>query len=464
MRAKIEKAGYRLGKAVLKNLDVSVEQGEVVMIAGPSGSGKTTFFLASTGVLTNLLQGWVEGSVSLGGVDPLSPNGFDEIPRLVGVVLQDPEKQVAMPTPYDEVAFTLENLGFEDVEERTRKMLGGVGLSGKEFESVENLSGGEKRRLTIAAAIAHDPGYLLLDEPTASLDPWAISSVRGFIAEMKKRGKHVLVIEHKARYFLDLADRIVVVRDGSIAYESPGTRVDIALLEKLGVDAGEPNIREGRGVCRETVASVHKLVAGYKGGYTIEVPEFKACKGEVVAVVGPNGSGKTTLLKTLARLLKPVEGRVSVRGRSFYVPQVPDYVFVAPTLEREIAEARAKGGGDPERLLSKFAWYRGLRTASPYSLSHGQRRIVGLAVALAYRPQLTLLDEPTTGLDREAYESVRAAILELSLDSAVVVATHDVRLVGDVADRVYMVQDGVLSEVDKQRAVGAMEEAWKSWG
>nr|WP_062661494.1 ABC transporter ATP-binding protein [Aeropyrum camini] len=296
LRAAIRGAGYTQGKVVLRNVEVSVEKGEVIMIAGPSGSGKTTFFLASTGVLTNLLQGWVEGSVSLGGVNPLSPSGFNEVPRLVGVVLQDPEKQVAMPTPYDEVAFTLENLGFGDIEERTMKMLREVGLSGKEFHSIEDLSGGEKRRVTIAAAIAHDPDYLLLDEPTASLDPWAIASVRGFVAEMKNRGKHVVVIEHKARYFLDLVDRVIVIRDGSMAYESPGTGADVKLLEKLGVDAGEPSVAEGRSVCEEPIASARRLVAGYRGGYTVEVPEFEACRGEVVAIVGPNGSGKTTLL------------------------------------------------------------------------------------------------------------------------------------------------------------------------
>ena len=466
IETRIEGAGYVAGKSVLRQVELNAGEGEVILVAGPSGSGKTSYFLAATGVMSNLLGGWVDGVVKLGKINPLEPSGFLNVPRIVGVVLQDPEKQIAMPTPYDEIAFTLENIGFKGaLERRVREILDRFGLFNKAFNSIEDLSGGEKRRVTLAAAIVHDPEILLLDEPTASLDPWAVRSVREFVAENKSRGKAVIVIEHKARFFLDLADRVVVMSDGKVV-EVLDTQAkagrSLFKLEDMGVDVGISSSvasRTSQAGCRGELVRARDVDAGYGGFGVVTIEDLEICRGEVVALVGPNGSGKTTVLKTLAGLLKPIRGRVDRRGRAFYVPQTPDYTFVHTSAAKEVEEALSRA---PE--LAGIAKGVGLdvwREVPPYRLSHGQRRWLSILIALSYRPDVLLLDEPTTGLDLKAYKGLVDILREASMRSALVISTHDVRVVKDLADRVYITSEGRLLEVDPAKAVAVLEEAWR---
>lgn len=458
----VDEAGYRDGRPVIRRIHgVEMGPGDRLLVAGPSGSGKTTLLLTATGVLTNLLGGYVRGSVNLAGLDPLSHRGFNGVPRHVGVVLQDPDRQIAMPTPYDEVIFAAENLGVSDPEEAAWRQLESFGLEAKAFDPVEHLSGGEKRRLTLAAGLVHEPSILILDEPTASLDPWIVGDMLSILSRW--RGA-LLVVEHKARFFLELVDESIVVSKGTIAarFKYPFTPRVEDEMELHGLDARrEIKVEPPIGSCREVVAAARNTVIGYKGGLSLEVHEFQACRGEIVAVIGPNGSGKTTLLKTLAGLRKPLSGRIEVRGKPFYSPQIPDYSFLFPTVERELKEARDRGGRDPWRLFSKLAGTVD-PNISPFRLSHGQRRWLSLAIAYAYSPDLILLDEPTTGLDRALYSDLVAALRGLAREAAVVVATHDSRLVAEAADRVYLTRDGSMLEIDKARGVRILEEAWRS--
>jgi len=460
VEAVIGEARYSAGYRALEDVALTVARGGRVLVAGASGSGKTTLLLALTGVLVNLLGGSVRGRIRVAGVDPLEPEGFRAVPRLVGVVLQDPERQIAMPTPLDEVLFALENLGFPDAEERAWRSLEAFGLAGKARVWVEALSGGEKRRLTLAAGTAHEPEVLMLDEPTASLDPWIVGETVRFAERFP--GAEVIV-EHKARYFLDIVDEVVVLSGGRVAarFRRPFTEADVARMEELGVDARrsvEP--RSPQGECLERVAIVRDAVLGY-GSPVLRVEGFTACRGEVVAVIGPNGSGKTTLLRVLAGQRRPLRGRVEAAGRAFYVPQNPDYAFLFPTVERELAEAAARGGRDPRPLFRALAG-EGLWGMPPFKLSHGQRRWLSIAVAYAYKPRLLLLDEPTTGLDVGLYSRLVGLLRSLSRESAVVVATHDARLVAEAADRVYAAVDGGLVEVGKGEAVAILESAWRA--
>ena len=214
----INAAGYVENEKVLENITGKIEPGEIITIAGPSGSGKTTLLLTLTGVLTNLLNGLVEGKVLLNNIDPLQYEGFIETPRIIGAVLQDPDKQIAMPTPLDEVLFLLENLGYGEEEARKLALtvLKKYGLEDKAYEHVELLSGGQKRRLTFASAVVHDPKILFLDEPTASVDPWGIKQIREFIVDAKKKNRTIIVIEHKLKYFIDLADKIQLFSKGKM--------------------------------------------------------------------------------------------------------------------------------------------------------------------------------------------------------------------------------------------------------
>ena len=468
VQALVVESGYRYREPVLRGVRLQAGPGELVLVVGRSGSGKTTLLLTITGVIVNLLGGYARGSVRLASVDPLAPEGFRGVPRLVGVVLQDPDKQISLLTPLDETAFVLENLGLprEEAEARALRALERFGLSGKALVDSAVLSGGEKRRLTFAAALVHDPPILLLDEPTASLDPWGVAEVRRLVRDALGEGRTVLVIEHKARYFLDMADRVVALRAGEAAGSwspPPGPRV----LSQLGADVHEPRIVERRTEPGRVVASLQGVSACISGRRILRGVDLEVRSGEVLAVAGPNGSGKTTLLRVLAGLLKPCEGEARLAGgwRPFLVTQLPDYMFMFNTVEKELRYSAERGLGreELERVLAEEPWLRGALARSPYKLSHGQRRWLGLSIARLHGHRLLLLDEPSTGLDAELYGRLCRYIREhAGRGGAVVMSTHDPRLVGECSDRAVRMEDGRLWEVDRARLVREMEHAWRA--
>ncbi len=468
---KVDRARYRNSLFTLRNISLRLGEGESILLVGSSGCGKTTFLLSMTGVLNNLLEGEVEGYSRIGQIDLLEPDGFREVARFVGVVLQDPDKQIAMPTPYDEVSFVLENLGFDNVEEKTFKILGVFGLSSKAFTSIEKLSGGEKRRLTIASAIVHDPPVILFDEPTASIDPWGVREVRKYFREhVSGFGRASIVVEHKARYFLDLVDEIILLENGVIRARRKISEVDeefLKFLEEHGVDVHSPILsREPNNNVGELLLETRGLNIGYNGNSIVEDIDFEIREKEVVVVIGANGSGKTTFLKTIAGALKPINGEILFRKdklRIFYVPQNPDYMFIHTRIKRELEDLRKRSSeAFIERILSEVPWLKQLLDMSPHRLSHGQRRWLALTIARGYNPDIVLLDEPTTGLDLKLYKHVVGWIRNIVRENrSVIISSHDPRVVADLADRLYLIDGKHMREVSLEQGLRWLEEGFK---
>lgn len=479
VRFDIGGAGYTPGRHILRRVSSSIGEGGLLLVVGPSGSGKTTLLLALTGVLSNLLGGVVEGSSDIYGVDPLSPMGFRSMPRMVGAVLQDPERQLAMPTPWDEASFVLENLGYGD-EEIGRAVEGALkrfGLLDKAQVHVEDLSSGEKRRLTFASAVVHEPRLLILDEPTASLDPWGIGEVKRLVEEARGKGSSVIVVEHKVRHFIGEADRLMVIDGGMVKGEyGPGASLregDLERLSSMGIDARRPEVREAeRGPTGGVALEVSSLDVGLmEDRPLIRGASFEVNRGEVVALVGPNGSGKTTLLKTLIGAVKPLSGSIRVKGSDisrmgrrkvlrsvFYIPQQPDHLFLASTLEGEVREASRKGGLGFEEAAGMIPWYHELRRQSPYRLSFGQRMWLSITIGGCYRPEVMLLDEPTAGLDYNLFRTLRGLIERLrERGTSLLIATHDARVIGELSDRALLIEGGRLRWEERDRLVETLE-------
>ena len=449
-------AGYTKPDVIL-GASLRVGKGEGALIAGPSGSGKTTLFLAMTGVLSHLLEGKVEGKASIGGLDPLKLEDYELLPSKIGIVLQDPEKQIAMPTPIDELTFILENFGYsrEEAEKRAAEALKSVGLQSKANFHVENLSGGEKRRLTIAASTVHDPPILLMDEPTASIDPWGIAEIRGLIRSSLDKGMAVLLIEHKPVFFKDLFERIYILRGGKLDKFEEKDEMSIRDVDFSVKECGEEKGKDiGSG---KRVIEARDLAVGY-GRAILRAEELEMREGEIVAIVGPNGSGKTTILKTIAGFIGPIEGEIVGERRRFYVPQFPDMLFIKRTVEEELRDQkmdlRARGS-----LKDLFPWYSSLKSSNPFRLSHGQRRWLSILIALGYDPSVLLLDEPSSGLDLILYNKLVDLLKRVkNSGKSVMISTHDPRLIGDLADRVYYIQDGKMAEKGKSEACSELYE------
>ncbi|MEZ0290375.1 MAG: ATP-binding cassette domain-containing protein [Sulfolobales archaeon] len=457
----IDEAGYTF-KSVLREIRGLIRDGEIVLIAGSSGSGKTTLLLSITGVLVNLLNGFVRGSVNLDGLNPLDIVEYREVPRRVGVVLQDPDKQISMPTPWDELSFTLENLGYDYNEIRVRvdSMLRKIGLEKKAYSEIENLSIGEKRRITLASALIHDPEIIFLDEPTASIDPWGVRDIRSFVEQYRREGKTIIIIEHKPSYFLDKIDRIVILENGKIARELLREEIDrekmtrffkVDLEEDLLTRNTEQSSREKSKRREKKILEVRDLCVGYEKNVVLKDLNFELYEGEIVVLVGPNGSGKSTLLKTLVGWLRPLCGSIYLDGREagrkdlikqiFYTPQQPDYLFTTTSVEKEISLITEESKSLETLINELFPWYQYLRRESPFRLSHGQRRSLSLLISLSYNRRILLLDEPTTGLDIDLYNVIKDLIFRLSKDmnKSIIISTHDYRVIRDLGERVLFV-------------------------
>lgn len=453
-------------------LDLDVEPGERVLLLGPSGAGKSTLLAALAGVLGGDDEGDETGELSVDGAHPATRHGA---PHTAGLVLQDPQANTIMSRIGDDVAFGCENLGVprDEIWPRVRAALDAVGLDVPLDRSTAALSGGQRQRLALAGVLAMRPGLILLDEPTANLDPVGVVEVRDAVARVAAAtGATLVVVEHRVETWLPVVDRVVVLEPGggAIADGPPETVLDAhrASLAAQGVwvpglPVDVPRTRRSPG---EALLVAEAVRSGRGGDAVHAAVDLEIRAGEALVVTGPNGAGKSTLALTLAGLLPPVAGTVratdALRGtvegsvadapirwrpkqlttRIGTVFQQPEHQFVAARVRDEIgAGLRALRLPQPEidaRVDGLLAALRleALADANPFTLSGGEQRRLSVATVLAPAPRVMVLDEPTFGQDRRTWQELVRLIASLVDDRgcAVVAVTHDAdveRVLGD---------------------------------
>ena len=465
--------------AVLSGVDLDIAPGERVLVLGPSGSGKSTLMGGLAGLLGGAEEGEATGTLTVDGVAPAQARGR------VGLLMQDPEAQVVLARVGDDVAFGMENLGVarEEIWPRVEESLAAVGLSVPLDHSTTELSGGQKQRLALASILAMGPGLLLLDEPTANLDPSGVAEVRAAVETVVERtGATVVVVEHRVDVWASLVDRVIVVADGAIAADGPLREVlaqqGNALRERgiwlpgddVAAEVGPapevpPASAEGpEGGARGTTPITR--VTGLTIGYDASAPvrsgiDLTIERGVSTCIVGANGAGKSTFALTLAGLLPPLAGTVEVEtadgtvgdphewsskqllGRMSMVFQEPEYQFLAATVAEELAIGpRAAGMTDEEiaPLVDEHLQALGLTKlarANPMTLSGGEKRRLSVATALISAPELLILDEPTFGQDRGTWLGL-VRLLRAALERGVTLVsiTHDPAFVAAMGQRV----------------------------
>ena len=457
--------------AALSGVDLDIAPGERVLVLGPSGSGKSTLMGGLAGLLGGAEEGEATGTLTVDGVAPAEARGR------VGLLMQDPEAQVVLARVGDDVAFGMENLGVarEEIWPRVENSLEAVGLSVPLDHSTTELSGGQKQRLALASILAMGPGLLLLDEPTANLDPSGVAEVRGAVeAVVERTGATMVVVEHRVDVWASLVDRVIVVADGAIAADGPLDEV----LEQQGDALRERGIwLPGDDVAAEVgpapevppasseaapIARVSDLTIGYDASAPVRSGiDLTIERGVSTCIVGANGAGKSTFALTLAGLLPPLEGAVEVEtsdgtagdphewsskqllGRMSMVFQEPEYQFLAATVAEELAIGpRAAGMTDEEisPLVDEHLEALGLTKlarANPMTLSGGEKRRLSVATALISAPELLILDEPTFGQDRGTWLGlVRLLRAALARGVTLVSITHDPAFVAAMGQRV----------------------------
>jgi len=416
-------------------------------------------------------EGDSTGSLVVDGRDPRAARG------VAGLVLQDPDSQVIMARVGDDVAFGCENLGVprDELWMRVREALELVGLGVPLEHPTDALSGGQKQRLALAGALAMRPGLLLLDEPTANIDPDGVVEVRDAVAAVLARtGATAVIVEHRVEAWLDVVDRIVVLAaDGTIVADGePRAVLEMqgAALAAAGVwvPGREPRVTRRAGPHDRPVVLAAETVTlarlpGHPLAATVTSPlDAQIGSGEVLALTGPNGSGKTTLALTLGGLIAPASGEVRaapalaagappfpIRWRSRElltrigsVFQTPEHQFLSATVRDELAIGpralrlpESEVNSRVDELLARLG-LEGLEAANPFTLSGGQQRRLSVGAVLATRPRVLVLDEPTFGQDAVTWAGLVALLEELrSRGTAVVAATHDPRFVAAVGAR-----------------------------
>ncbi len=446
-------------RPAVDGVTLQIEPGERVLLLGASGSGKSTLLQGWAGVLGGADEGVVGGALRVDGAAP------DERRGRVGLLLQDPDAQLVHARARDDVGFGPENLAVPParIADRVDAALVAVGLALPAEAEGARLSGGQRQRLALAGLLALEPAALLLDEPTAQLDPvGAAQVVEAVAALVRDRARTLVVVEHRVDLWLPHVDRIVVLDRGRVVADGPAADLLAQRgpqLARLGV-WGAGREAEHQPEPRPAVtadAPVLLAADGLDGRPAGRQPlghalDLQVRGGEVVALTGPNGAGKSTLLLNLAGLLPAAAGTVAaldqgdpagwssreLAARLGVVFQNPEHQFVAATVRDELAAGVGGLDGDAARVdaLLERLGLRGLAAVSPYALSGGEQRRLSVATALAAAPPLLLLDEPTFGQDGRTWAALAALLAEhRDAGGAVVMATHDRALIAALGAR-----------------------------
>ena len=482
--------------AVLDNINLTVEEGEFILLLGPSGCGKSTLVQCLNGIIPKVASGDLTGEIFINGKNVRDHKVY-QLSTDVGLVFQNPDTQLFGLTVEEDVAFGPENLGIEreGIRARVKHSLETVGLEDFKDRFTFTLSGGEKQRTAIAGNLAMEPKILVLDEPTSDLDPAGTKEVFETLKHLNRDRKiTIILIEHKIDEVMGLADRSVVMDKGRIILD--GNTFDIFsrnldVLEEIGIHLPQlmrissllgvrpsyDDIVSGLGsldgsldlpATSRPAMGVPQVVFenvefGYPdGNLALKGVNLEIKRGEFVALIGPNGSGKTTLLSCLIGLNRPTAGRILINGQDIrkrgvaeqaqvvgYLFQNPDYQLFTDSVHEEVAfglKNRQSRPDDIEKRVDQALEMMELseyRDRHPHSLSRGQRQRLAVASILSMEPDIIVLDEPTTGQDRGHLNKFLARMKMLNeAGKTIILISHDMGVVAEYASRTIVMKDG----------------------
>jgi len=500
-------------RPAVRDVDCELPPGALAVVMGATGAGKSTLARCLTRIVPCFLPGEVTGEIELLGV-PARDRAVGELAGTIGMVFQDFEAQLFSTDVTQEVVFGLEHTSVPPAEmpERVARALAAVGLAGFEGRDPTTLSGGEKQRLAIAGLLALRPPIMVLDEPTTDLDPAGRGEVLQVLARLRAEGLTLVVIEHDTATAA-VADIVLFLRDGEVVARDAPERllgdVDACLTAgvrppdvtrlfaalglpdpPLGIEAAAERLRSAglvprppafhepvpraRGALLEVRGLCHRYPDGRDALFDVSL---SIGEGEFVALVGRNGSGKTTLAKHLNGLLAPTAGSVRLRGREVaflpleqlaqrvgYVFQDPDHQLFAATVGEEVAFgprnlglSRAEVDERVAEALAAVDLHE--RAADPFLLDKGARQRLAVASILALRPDVLVLDEPTTGLDHLEQQRMLELLTRLhAAGRTIVIVTHTPWVIAAHTRRVVLLADGRLRYDGPLRPFFANEE------
>ena len=454
----------------------SIRRGEFLLVLGRSGCGKSTFGRLMGGIVPKFYGGRMHSEKLQG--------------KRAAMVFQDPEKQLVMKSVERDIAFGMENMGYDrpKMKRRVAEVLSYLNITDIKGSSTTSISGGQKQKVAIGSAIAMGNDFMVLDEITSQLDPKSAQEVLNIVRSLNEDlGYTIVLIEQRLDRVFDMADRIVFMEEGRIVFDgckrdflkSPyaskgpfmppvseffsklgiydvwNVKSGRLKLSKIDMDRLEELIAKdgiyGRSRAASAAIEVENLEFTYAKDKVLRRVSLSVMEGEAMALIGENGSGKSTLLKNICGLLKG-DGDIRVKGEIGYLSQNPnDYLFNDSVYEELMFTAKKKNVAEAETaveyMISKLDMEE-FKDQNPRDLSGGQRQRVALGSILVFNPQIVIMDEPTRGLDIAQKERIGGIIKGLrSEGKSVLVVTHDMEFVARYMDTVALMAGGAV--VDK---------------
>lgn len=485
----------------LLGVTLRIPDKELCLVMGASGSGKSTLLRCMNGLVPHFSGGSLQGSILVNDFNPVERTPR-EMSHIVGFVFQDPEAQFVVDIVEDEIAFSLENAAIpaDEMDIRIEEVLKLLEMTDLRSRRLETLSGGERQRVAIAAALALRPQILVLDEPTSQLDPYGSEEVFKILLHLnKKLGLTVVLAEHRLERVLPYVGQVIYLSD-----EYPGGLTGkprdvlgliqlnpplITLGKAFGWDPLPTSVEEAQKYAQSTI---HNIPADHgdtvvttpvrdenKNSPFIEVKDVRVnygdtsvlhginldlYPGEIAILMGPNGAGKSTLMRSLIKLIPIQAGIVLVGGNDItgmsvadicqdvgYLPQDPNALLFADTVSEELLITLrnhhidiSSAEYETSRLLDHLG-LTGKADAYPRDLSVGERQRVAMGAIMVTKPKALLLDEPTRGLDY----GTKQTLLKLlrgwrEQGMTILMVTHDVELAAQAADRIILIEDGLI--------------------
>ena len=447
---------------VLRNIDLSVHQGECILLCGKSGCGKSTLLKIINGIIPEFYQGKITGSVEVAGMNPFETEIY-KISEKVGSVFQNPKTQFYTTNTTDEIAFALENYGVEreKIQKRLQEVQETMHVSALMDRNIFALSGGEKQKIAIAAVYALNPEIFVFDEPSSSLDMDSMIELSKLMERLKEEGKTIIIAEHRLWYLKKIVDRAVYLENGKITKEYSMEEIQ-NLSEEERCRTGLRHTDFSGNVWKERFKDsvvkrdssgnaleleIKDLLYKRKERTIFRIDRLGFERGKIVGIVGKNGMGKSTFAKVVCGLARQTTGEICKNNKRISVPkrrknslllmqEINNQLFTDSVYDEIRLTSALK---EEEQFCTCMADMQidQLKEKNPHSLSGGQKQRVIILSALLSKKKILFLDEPTSGLDYASMKVVAKNITKFKAEkNLILIISHDMEFLEEVCDRV----------------------------
>lgn len=445
------------------NLNLTIPDGQVVLLCGESGCGKTTLTRLINGLTPEYYEGKLDGVVLVNGKDTVKTPLY-ELSKAVGSVFQNPRSQFFNVDTTGEIAFGCENIGLpkEEIYRRIGQVTGELKIQKLLDRSLFALSGGEKQKIACASVSAMEPDIFVLDEPSSNLDVATIADLKQVVAKWKAMGKTVIVAEHRLYYLMDIADRVIYLKNGRIEQDMSAAafgRLGVEQLQAMGLRSLHPaNFSKIPAVSLGSSSiEIRNFLFSYGKMEAMNIPQLSVPQGAIVGILGDNGAGKTTFAKCLCGLEKSAKGTLQIGqealgakqrikkcymvmqdvNHQLFTESVSDEILLSMQGEDEQADKK-----QTEEILKSLNLLE-YQELHPMSLSGGQKQRVAIGSAIASDKEILVFDEPTSGLDYHHMLEVAGNLQRLSdMGKTLFIITHDPELIAKCCNYFVFIEHG----------------------